>query len=87
METIERAVKMYRTADPKPLIQEVADDLDVHPEALRGWIRQDEEDRREREDQLIAVEHAESAGRGASRHVAGQHSAGGARQGLDVPGI
>ncbi|MGW8951946.1 transposase [Streptomyces sp. NPDC055709] len=51
MEMIERVLKMHRTADPKLLVQEVAEGLRVHPEALRGWIRQDEEDRRgEREE-------------------------------------
>ncbi|MFE7045508.1 transposase, partial [Streptomyces atratus] len=42
LELRERAVRMYRTADPKPQIKKLAVDLGVHPEALRGWIRQAE---------------------------------------------
>jgi transposase len=40
----ERAVAMYRAAEPKPVIRRMARQLGVHPEALRGWIRQDEAD-------------------------------------------
>lgn len=40
----ERAVRMYRTSAPKPQIKKLAVDLGVHPEALRGWIRQAEAD-------------------------------------------
>lgn len=40
LELRERAVRMYRTSDPKPQIKKLAVDLGVHPEALRGWIRQ-----------------------------------------------
>ncbi|MFJ9847639.1 transposase, partial [Kitasatospora sp. NPDC101155] len=47
-----RAVEMYRTADPKPVIRKMARDLGVHHEALRNWIRQDEADRGERDDRL-----------------------------------
>jgi transposase-like protein len=42
LELCERAVRMYRTTDPKPQIKKLAVDLGVHPEALRGWIRQAE---------------------------------------------
>ncbi|MGW1530309.1 IS3 family transposase [Streptomyces sp. NPDC002159] len=38
----ERAVRMYRSAEPKPVIRRLAEDLGVHPEALRAWIRKDE---------------------------------------------
>jgi transposase len=41
----ERAVQMYRSAEPKPVIREMARQLGVHPEALRNWIRRDEEAR------------------------------------------
>ncbi|MEU4032378.1 transposase [Streptomyces anulatus] len=44
LELRERAVRMYRTSDPKPQIKKLAVDLGVHPEALRGWIRQAEAD-------------------------------------------
>lgn len=40
-----RAVKLYRSARPRPAIRQLAQDLGVHPEALRGWIRADEKAR------------------------------------------
>ena len=46
----ERAVRLYRESDPKPVIRRLAEQLNVHPEALRNWIRQDEADRGERDD-------------------------------------
>ncbi|SIM88195.1 transposase [Micromonospora cremea] len=46
----QRAVRLYRESDPKPVIKRLAEQLGVHPEALRNWIRQDEADRGERED-------------------------------------
>jgi transposase len=39
----ERAVAMYKAAEPKPVIRQMARQLGVHPEALRNWIRRDEE--------------------------------------------
>ncbi|MGW7612168.1 transposase [Streptomyces sp. NPDC054766] len=50
------SVRMYRTSDPKPQIKKLAVDLGVHPEALRGWIRQ--ADAGERDDQLTTDERA-----------------------------
>ena len=50
VELRERALRLYRESDPKPVIAQLARQLDVHPEALRGWIRQDEADRSERHD-------------------------------------
>ena len=38
----ERAVAMYRSAQPKPVVRALARQLGVHPEALRTWIRADE---------------------------------------------
>ncbi|WP_274919490.1 transposase [Streptomyces sp. WZ-12] len=61
LELRERAVRMYCTADPKPQIKRLAVDLGVHPEALRGWIRQAEADRGEREDPLTTEEKEELA--------------------------
>lgn len=46
----ERAVRLYRESDPKPVIRRLAEQLGVHHEALRNWIRQDQADRGERED-------------------------------------
>jgi transposase len=46
----ERAVRLYRESDPKPVIRRLAEQLNIHPEALRNWIRQDQADRGERDD-------------------------------------
>ena len=46
----ERAVRLYRESTPKPVIAQLARQLNVHPEALRNWIRQDQADRGERHD-------------------------------------
>ncbi|MEV4318462.1 transposase [Actinocrispum sp. NPDC049592] len=46
----ERAVRLYRESDPKPVIRRLAEQLGVHPEALRNWIRQDEADNGRRAD-------------------------------------
>lgn len=59
LELRERAVRMYRTSDPKPQNKKLAVDLGVHPETLRGWIRQAEADAGERDDRLTTDEHAE----------------------------
>jgi len=45
-----RAVRLYRESEPKPVIRRLAEQLNVHPEALRNWIRQDQADRGERDD-------------------------------------
>jgi transposase len=45
-----RAVRLYRESDPKPTIRKLAEQLGVHHEALRNWIRQAEADAGERED-------------------------------------
>jgi transposase len=51
-----RAVKLYRESDPKPVVRRLAEQLGVHPEALRNWIRQDEADAGERHDRPTTVE-------------------------------
>jgi transposase-like protein len=61
LELRERAVRMYRTAEPKPVIRHMAEELGVHPEALRGWIRQAEADAGERGDLLTTEEKEELA--------------------------
>ena len=43
IELRERAVRLYRESDPKPVIAQLARQLNLHPEALRNWIRQDED--------------------------------------------
>jgi transposase len=35
----ERAVRLYRELDPKPVIAQLGRQLNMHPEALRNWIR------------------------------------------------
>lgn len=45
-----RAVRLYRESEPKPVIRKLAEQLGVHHEALRNWIRQDEADRGDRAD-------------------------------------
>ncbi|WTA40146.1 transposase [Streptomyces sp. NBC_00846] len=61
LELRERAVRMYRTTEPKPVIKRLAAELGVHPEALRGWIRQAEADHGERDDRLTTAEREELA--------------------------
>lgn len=46
----ERALRLYRESDPKPVVKRLAEQLGIHPEALRTWIRQDQADRGERQD-------------------------------------
>jgi transposase len=45
-----RAVRLYRESNPKPSYRRLAEQLGVHHEALRNWIRQDEADAGERTD-------------------------------------
>ncbi|WP_324289430.1 transposase [Streptomyces sp. H34-S4] len=61
LELRERAVRMYRTAEPKPVIRRMAEELGVHHEALRNWIRQAEADAGERGDLLTTEEKQELA--------------------------
>lgn len=46
----ERAVRLYRESEPRPVIRRLAEQLNVHPEALRTWIRQAAADHGERDD-------------------------------------
>ena len=52
----ERAVRLYRESDPKPVIRHLAQQLGVHHEALRNWIRQAEADHGERHDRSTTAE-------------------------------
>ncbi|MDG4820202.1 transposase [Micromonospora sp. WMMD956] len=49
-ELCQRAVRLYRESDPKPVIRRLAEQLGVHHEVLRNWIRQAEADADERHD-------------------------------------
>jgi transposase len=52
----QRAVRLYRESDPKPVIKHLAQQLGIHPEALRNWIRQDQADHGERFDRPTTTE-------------------------------
>jgi len=52
----ERAVRLYRESEPRPVIRRLAEQLGVHHEALRNWIRQDEADRGQRGDRPTTAE-------------------------------
>jgi transposase len=52
----ERAVRLYRESDPKPVIRRLAEQLGVHHKALRTWIRQDQADRGDRHDRPTTTE-------------------------------
>ncbi|MEV0548398.1 transposase [Nocardia salmonicida] len=47
-----RAVRLYRESDPKPTIRKLAEQLGVHHEASRHWIRQAEADAGHRHDRM-----------------------------------
>lgn len=53
----ERAIREVR-ATGRP-VTHVARDLGIHPEALRGWVRQAEADSGERDDRLTTAERDE----------------------------
>ncbi|MGW4735098.1 transposase [Streptomyces shenzhenensis] len=61
LELRERVVRMCRTTGPKPVIRRMAEELAVHHEALRNWIRQAEADAGERNDMLSTEEREELA--------------------------
>ncbi|MGW5153544.1 transposase [Rhodococcus koreensis] len=46
----ECAVRLYRESKPRPVIRRLAEQLNVHPETLRNWIRQTQADASERDD-------------------------------------
>jgi transposase len=54
VELQERAVRLWRSEQPRRPIAHVARELGIHPEALRNWIRQDEANRGERDDRLTS---------------------------------
>jgi transposase len=59
VELKERALRLWRSEQPRRPIAHVARDLGVHPEAMRTWIRQDEADRGERHDRPTTAEQEE----------------------------
>ena len=61
LELRERAVRMYCASEPKPVIRRMAEELGVHHEALRNWIRQAEADAGERGDMPTTAEREEFA--------------------------
>jgi transposase len=38
----EWAVRLYRESEPRPTFWRLGEQLNVHPEALRNWVRQAE---------------------------------------------
>jgi transposase len=59
IELKERALRLWRSEQPRRPIAHVAHELGIHPEAMRTWIRQDEADRGERADQPTTAEQQE----------------------------
>jgi transposase len=57
----ERAVTMYRDADPKPPFSVLGKRLGVNPETLRSWVRRDEADQGLRPEALATPEREELA--------------------------
>jgi transposase-like protein len=67
-------VRLYRESDPKPVIKRLAEQWNVHPEALRNWIRQAEADAGERADRpttAMLEENRRDAGSDARSGAAG----------------
>lgn len=58
LELRERAVRMYRAAEPKLVIRRMTEESGVRHEPLHGWIRQTEADAGERDDLLTSDERA-----------------------------
>lgn len=54
IELRERAIRLWRSEQPRRPIAHVARELGLNPETLRCWIRQDEADRGERDDRLTS---------------------------------
>jgi transposase len=56
VELKERALRLWRSEQPRRPIAHVARELGIHPEAMRTWIRQDEADRGECDDRPTTAE-------------------------------
>jgi transposase len=61
MELRERVVAHYLASTPRPAIRSLAEQVGVHPEALRNWIRRAESERGRRGGQLVAPQAHELA--------------------------
>lgn len=46
----ERAVRLYLESEPRPTFRRLGEQLNVHHEALRNWVRQAEADAGQRHD-------------------------------------
>jgi transposase-like protein len=55
----ERAVRLWRSEQPRRPIAHVARELGIHPEVLRSWIRRDQADHGERTDLATTAEREE----------------------------
>lgn len=56
-----QAIDRWRESEPRPPIARLAREMDIHPEALRTWIRRDEVERGERPEPLSSAGNAELA--------------------------
>lgn len=54
-----RAVRLYRSTTPRPTFRQLGEQLGVHHEALRNWVRQAEADAGERDDRPTSSENEE----------------------------
>ena len=54
-----RAVRLYRSTTPRPTFRQLGEQLGVHHEALRNWVRQAEADDGERDDRPSSSENEE----------------------------
>jgi transposase len=59
LELRERAVRLWRSEQPRRPIAHVARELGIHPEVLRSWIRRDQADHGERPDLATTAEREE----------------------------
>jgi transposase len=52
----ERAVRLYRTSNPRPTFRQLGEQLGVHHGALRNWVREAEADAGECDDRPTSAE-------------------------------
>lgn len=51
----ERALRSYFQTTPRPVIRRLAEELGIHHEALRNWIRQAEDNRDQHASRSVAA--------------------------------